>query len=368
MIIIMSTSKYNIKLENIQKQKKRVLDDIMMIENMLKSINDKIQMIDNENKKITQMNILTDKNLKKEYTNKLLSKLQKRRIGNLKVRENELKNRQVQCSGMNIVNDHLKRCTNISNKKYCDTHEERYHYEKPEDCPVCMDTISEETEIPLMCGHWIHKKCLIPTNIHICPVCRQKMQQDEVNYIFGAHHQERNIYAQNYEIPFDPQQIIIQNNAGIFLRNLNQINNPLSEEEALELYIPNSPFINTTLHVMSGILLDINLRVNLNDFTYFNNRYSYVRPEWSSVPQILVNKVNTIREILIRRCFPRANMNEIINEINTLPEHHPFVNKLFLFLYNISLNDELYSNDYIMSLILKIVKNTLLRFGVVRRN
>ena len=49
----MSISRYNIKLANIQKQKKMVLDDIMMIENVLKLINEKIQMIDaTENKKM----------------------------------------------------------------------------------------------------------------------------------------------------------------------------------------------------------------------------------------------------------------------------------------------------------------------------
>lgn len=112
-----------------------------------------------------------------------------------------------------LINDdlQLERCSNQSEHHHCPDHEQRYRLEKPDDCPVCMDSISCITETPLECGHWIHKHCLVPTNIHICPVCRQSMQIHEADYIFGRNHQQRNQYAQNYFIPFDVPVIPINN-------------------------------------------------------------------------------------------------------------------------------------------------------------
>lgn len=122
------------------------------------------------------------------------------------------------CRGLTIQGENLVKCQNKSDKQHCPDHEHRYRFEKPDDCPVCMDTISIKTETPLECGHWIHKNCLSPTNLHICPVCRQTMKPHEVTYIFGENHQQRNQYSQNYYQPFANEslfsQIIIQNSNG----------------------------------------------------------------------------------------------------------------------------------------------------------
>jgi len=107
------------------------------------------------------------------------------------------------CRGLNIEVDGLVRCLNTSNGEYCNQHSHRYRFEKPDECPVCMDVISSRTETPLSCGHWVHKHCLVPTNLHMCPVCRQSMQPNEVRYVFGASHYQRNLYAQDYYIPFN---------------------------------------------------------------------------------------------------------------------------------------------------------------------
>jgi hypothetical protein len=107
----------------------------------------------------------------------------------------------IKCCGLTINNDGLEKCENVSDKKYCCDHSHRYRLEKPDDCPICMESISDETEIPLECGHLIHKECLIPTNIHICPMCRQNMKQNEIDYIFGNNHQQYNHYNQNSFIP-----------------------------------------------------------------------------------------------------------------------------------------------------------------------
>lgn len=110
------------------------------------------------------------------------------------------------CDGFNIDGNKLVKCKNMSDKHYCPEHQHRYRLEKPDDCPVCMDTISNSTETPLECGHWIHKECLIPTELHICPVCRQSMKPHEITYIFGENHSEYNHYSHN-SIPFIPTEI-----------------------------------------------------------------------------------------------------------------------------------------------------------------
>jgi hypothetical protein len=122
------------------------------------------------------------------------------------------------------------KCQNKSDQQYCPDHQHKYHYEKPDDCPVCMELISSRTETPLECGHWIHKQCLIPTNIHICPVCRQSMKQHEVDYIFGENHHQVNQYGQNYFQSFVSdslffQPIIIQGASGYGMMNIGDFNN-----------------------------------------------------------------------------------------------------------------------------------------------
>jgi hypothetical protein len=134
------------------------------------------------------------------------------------------------CRALTIQGENLVKCQNKSDKQHCPDHEHRYRLEKPDDCPVCMDSISNKTETPLECGHWIHKQCLIPTNLHICPVCRQSMKPHEVEFIFGENHQQHNQYSHNYYQSFDneslfSQQIIIQGSNGGNVMNIGDYNN-----------------------------------------------------------------------------------------------------------------------------------------------
>jgi len=122
----------------------------------------------------------------------------------------------IKCCGLSINDDKLEKCKNISDKKFCPDHLHRYRLEKPDECPICMESISHEAEIPLECGHLIHKECLIPTNIHICPMCRQDMKQNEINYIFGINHEQHNHYNQNSFIPFDFAQIVNEEDISMY--------------------------------------------------------------------------------------------------------------------------------------------------------
>ena len=110
------------------------------------------------------------------------------------------------CNGLNIENNELVNCSLMSENKYCDNHIHKYKFEKPEECSICMESISEQTEIPLECGHWFHKECIIPTNLHICPMCRQQMNKEEVEYIFGESHVQQNIYNDGQSIFWNPEE------------------------------------------------------------------------------------------------------------------------------------------------------------------
>jgi len=93
------------------------------------------------------------------------------------------------CCSLKIHNSQLVKCENTCNDKYCKEHEHKYRLEKPDDCPVCMEHILETEETPLECGHWIHKGCLVKSVKHTCPLCREKMKDFEIEYIFGIQNQ-----------------------------------------------------------------------------------------------------------------------------------------------------------------------------------
>lgn len=127
----------------------------------------------------------------------------------MKILDDEKKKQFKQCPCLSPSNGILERCENLTRhiNNYCVHHRKsRYRLEKPDECPICMDTISIENECPLECGHWVHKECLKPTNLHQCPVCRQRMSNEDVQYVFGISHIERNHYADNYYQNFIPSE------------------------------------------------------------------------------------------------------------------------------------------------------------------
>jgi hypothetical protein len=48
-------------------------------------------------------------------------------------------------------------------------------YEKPEDCPICCDSLSKQL-FPLSCGHWAHRHCMDSwiKKRYSCPICSKK--------------------------------------------------------------------------------------------------------------------------------------------------------------------------------------------------
>lgn len=210
-----------------------------------------------------------------------------------------------ECRALIISGSTLSRCTEYSNNQYCSNHQHRYRLEKPDDCPVCMDTISSQTETPLDCGHWIHKECLIPTNLHDCPVCRQKLKSHEVEYVFGNNHQPRNTYAHNYYVPFVPDDFVHRNYNNN--RNLNN-NNPYNLQSQ---YLPDYAIQNNYDDEMDGI-------------DYFNDQEqddgiqnNYYRDIYEDQSEQYVSPFQHLSS---------DNINHIIREIELRPRNNPFVN------------------------------------------
>ena len=51
----------------------------------------------------------------------------------------------------------------------------KFKSEKPCDCPVCYEPLSNEHK-SLSCGHWVHRECIINSKKECCPLCRQHVE------------------------------------------------------------------------------------------------------------------------------------------------------------------------------------------------
>jgi hypothetical protein len=157
-----------------------------------------------------------------------------------------------QCVGKNIVNNKLETCNIFSNGKYCYDHNYKYRLDKPEECAICMEHISEQTETPLECGHWFHKSCLL--QINKCPLCREELKQYELHYtsIIQEVLEISDMEIDHVEIQNDMEidHVEIQNDMNeqnqryerhlLLLNNLNIIQNITSE---IMLNDSNNPYI-----------------------------------------------------------------------------------------------------------------------------
>lgn len=91
-----------------------------------------------------------------------------------------------------------KRCCKLNtfpNYKYCTKHIHKQEpiqlIERPTECPVCMEHL-EEDEKPLVCGHWVHKSCVIKSGKGQCPICRFEL------YLSTKERTECATYRQRY--------------------------------------------------------------------------------------------------------------------------------------------------------------------------
>ena len=148
---------------------------------------------------LSSQNIKQLKTVAKNYNIKGYSTLKKDdliKVINEKIsKDNKEKNSK--CNGLIHNNGKLNSCTIKTNDKYCVMHRNRYKYDVPDECTICFDAIDASETIPLACGHWFHKNCLKPTNIHICPLCRGCMDKSDIEYVFGGKHRSSNNFTNN---------------------------------------------------------------------------------------------------------------------------------------------------------------------------
>ena len=48
------------------------------------------------------------------------------------------------------------------------------------ECPVCVETILDS--IPLSCGHWVCRICIVKSGKMSCPLCRKNISMNSQEY------------------------------------------------------------------------------------------------------------------------------------------------------------------------------------------
>jgi len=67
------------------------------------------------------------------------------------------------------------RCAHlVTSTDYCPLHSQLFRYSKPDDCPICTDSLEDEPQ-PLECGHWVHRSCMLNWKDR-CPICMAKIR------------------------------------------------------------------------------------------------------------------------------------------------------------------------------------------------
>lgn len=63
-----------------------------------------------------------------------------------------------------------------------------------EDCPICLQEITQEQNRKLECGHIFHKECLNTwfTNNYTCPICRTEIIEEKIK--FSSQEHKKNLY------------------------------------------------------------------------------------------------------------------------------------------------------------------------------
>ena len=229
------------------------------------------------------------------------------------------------CNALAIYGNNLTRCQNHTSQEYCETHMHRYRLEIPDECIICCDTISRETETPLECGHWLHKQCIIPTNLHKCPICQNPLTQNEIDYIFGESHEEQNIYDDGRSIYFNLQE---------YEREINETSVPYPE--ASQTLVPETmsdpiDLSNITNEIISERLAEYHESGHLRDilthsFTHMNidpdNLNFYIQPnEIACIPEEETDRMieNT-----------RVNIDEILSVFDFDEEKKSRVNQFIV--------------------------------------
>lgn len=194
------------------------------------------------------------------------------------------------CKALIICKQELKDCQELTNEEYCKKHHKQYN--NKDDCSVCMENVNMNTECPLECGHWFHKQCIVQTNLHICPLCRTRMTDEETSYIFGENHIEQNIYNDGTSIYFNHEEF--DENAYQEFGHGEDVNFEDDEEDYLQSYSEETKIAllnyhdnmnyeeqietinNIDVNVINEITIHIRSMGSLSDIFYNDTIFSYI--------------------------------------------------------------------------------------------
>ena len=222
------------------------------------------------------------------------------------------------CNAKEIHNSNLIACCNKTTNKFCENHEHRYRFEKPEECPICFEEISRETETPLECGHWLHRACIVPSNLHKCSLCQSKMTQPEIDFIFGQGHREENNFNDGTSIFWHASQEIEdayeEFGHAQYDSDDEQEDEGLSNETSAETILFTRNFDNATHDDIVGVLFDLKDHMNsiINSFILEQSGSQFVfrRSLLTSIPDEDMSIFRTfLRGIIVRKCNEIANGN-----------------------------------------------------------
>ena len=233
------------------------------------------------------------------------------------------------------MNSTLVQCCNKTTNKFCENHKHRYRFEKPEECPICFEEISSETETPLGCGHWIHKACLTPSNLHKCSLCQTEMTQPEIDFIFGQGHREENNFNDGTSIFWHASQEI-EDAYEEFGHGTYETDDESDDDEGLSNQTPAEQILFTRNfeNATHGDIVDVlyNLEPEFHTITnslileQLESQFVFRESLLTTIPHVDMPIFRTFtRGIIVRKC------NEIANEHNgvlPLEFHSQLVNNL----------------------------------------
>lgn len=160
------------------------------------------------------------------------------------------------CQFRYLKDNRLSKCGTRTNDGICKTHQDKIKHK--DDCSICLEAINISEETPLDCGHWFHKQCIIPTNIHECPLCRQTMNKEMATWIFGEGHTSKNKYN-------DGDSIYIGNDDQFF-----EYTRTLFNVEGLTTRSEINERINSVIHILDDLLNHTRLSVGSSLLTSNN--------------------------------------------------------------------------------------------------
>ena len=123
-------------------------------------------------------------------------------------------------------------------------------YEKPDECPICLDEFSKYDSIPLiLCSHWICKKCVVNSGKNECPICRQEVQLSKVEL------KQCNKINMKRQKEKEEQQMIEDR------RMAEQLQRELNQNERIQVqpvYVRRMPIMNINIDNIDEMLIVIN--------------------------------------------------------------------------------------------------------------